>query len=106
DHPEAHLLRGHIRCGTCGRRMCSRTMTHKGGGTRPYYYCTNRRNKYGKCPDIPVVRADLIDQLAWAECCHLFERLDLVQARIEQEMERSLTELLEDTKGREQALAL
>src|SRR5205085_12117494 len=39
DHPEAHLLRGHIRCGTCGRRMCSRTMTHKGGGTRPYYYC-------------------------------------------------------------------
>ncbi len=101
DQPHLHLLRGHIYCGTCGRRLCSRVM-HKDGRDRPYYYCTNRRNKYGKCPDIPVVRADLVDQVAWAECCQLFERIDAIQTKIEQEVERSLHELLEDTRGNEQ----
>jgi site-specific DNA recombinase len=99
--PTLHLLRGHVRCGTCGRRMCSRVF--KGV---PYYYCTNRRNKYNKCPDIPVVRADLVDQLAWQECCLIFKRIDSLQSKLETEIERVVTELLEDTTGQEQMAAL
>jgi len=105
DKPQLHLLRGHIYCGTCGRRLCSR-MIYKRGKGMPYYYCTNRRNKYGKCPDIPVVRADLVDHVAWLECCQLFERLEVLQAKIEAELERSLHDMLEDSKGEEQTAML
>jgi site-specific DNA recombinase len=105
DRPQLHLLRGHIYCGTCGRRLCSR-MLYKQGRGRPYYYCTNRYNKYGKCPDIPIVRADLVDKVAWAECCLLFERLEAIQATLEAEIQRSLHELLEDNQGEEQTAML
>ena len=105
DKPHLHLLRGHIYCGTCGRRLCSR-MIYKQGRGRPYYYCTNRYNKYDKCPDIPVVRADLVDRVAWSECCQLFERLEPLQAKLEAEIQRSLHEMLEDSKGEEQTAML
>jgi len=104
--PTKHLLRGHIRCGSCGRRMGNRTTSFKGGLSYPYYYCGNRRNKYRSCPDCPLVRADLVDTIAWEECCHLFERLDMIQTKIDAEVERSLTELLEDTRGLEQLAGL
>jgi site-specific DNA recombinase len=103
--PTKHLLRGHIRCGTCGNRMSMR-IVKRGDRQWPIYYCANRRNKYVKCPDIPVIRAELIDQLVWAQCCQLFERLEVIQAAIEAELRRSLTTLLEDTHGEEQLTAL
>ena len=99
--PRLHLLRGYARCGTCGYRMCTRVL--KGV---PYYYCSNRDNKYDKCPDIPVVRADLADRIAWQECCTVFERIDVIHARLESEIERAVAELLEDTTGREQVAEL
>lgn len=95
--PTLFLLRGHVRCGTCGRRMCTRIM--KGV---PYYYCGNRRSKYTKCPDIPVVRADLIDPLAWAACCRMFERIEALHAELEAAIGRAVSALLEDTTGQEQ----
>ncbi|HAG98246.1 MAG TPA: hypothetical protein DCL75_05140 [Ktedonobacter sp.] len=52
-----HLLRGHIRCATCNQRMSTR-ITQRPHHEYPYYYCANRRNKYSKCPDIPVIRAE------------------------------------------------
>jgi site-specific DNA recombinase len=94
--PELHLLRGYAFCGSCGYRMCTRV--YKGV---PYYYCSNRHNKYDSCPDIPAVRADLVDLLAWQECCALFERIDAIHTQLSREIERAVTELLEDTTGRE-----
>jgi len=105
DKPQLHLLRGHIYCGTCGFRLCSRTLM-RGGHTYPYYYCTNRYNKYCKCPDNPLVRADLVDHVVWAECCYLFERIEALQAKIEAEIERNLHEMLEDSQGEEQTAML
>jgi len=103
--PTKHLLRGHICCATCGYRMSMR-IVHRRQYEWPIYYCANRRNKHVKCPDIPVIRADWLDPIVWAECCRLFERIEAIQARLEQELERSVNELLEDTKGPEHILKL
>jgi len=103
--PTKHLLRGHIRCGTCGYRMSMRMMRRR-GGVFPYYYCANRRNKYVKCPDIPVIPAGLVDQFVWAQCCRLFERTEAIQATIEAELRHSLATLLENSHGTEQLTAL
>lgn len=100
-----YLLRGHIRCATCGRRL-SMHMVHRRDRHWPIYYCGNRRNKYGKCPDIPVVRADLADRVAWAEVAQIFERLEHIQAKLESEVQRSIAELLEDSQGEEQTAVL
>jgi DNA invertase Pin-like site-specific DNA recombinase len=100
-----YLLRGHIKCATCGHRMSMR-MVKRRNKQWPIYYCANRRNKYGKCPDIPVVRADLADRVAWAEICQIFERLEHIQAKLEAEVQKSLTALLEDNKGTEQTASL
>ena len=103
--PKKHLLRGHIRCATCGQRLSTRIMKRRKLRI-PYYYCANRRNKYVQCPDIPVVRADFIDQLVWAECCQVFERIETIQAKIEAELKRSVAVLLEDTHGQDKQLEL
>lgn len=103
--PEAFLLRGHIRCGTCGWKMTTWTVRRK-DYLWPYYYCTNRDNKYNKCPDIPVVRAPLVNDIAWEDCCNLFERLDRIQSIIEKELNNSIRKLLEDTSGQEQMIEL
>jgi site-specific DNA recombinase len=102
---ELFLLRGHIKCGTCGNRLSMR-MVHRGDRHWPIYFCSNRRNKYNACPDIPVVRADLADKVAWLEVSQIFERLEHIQAKLEAEIERSLSELLEDSTGTEQTAVL
>jgi hypothetical protein len=99
------LLRGHIRCATCGHRMSTRILKRRNLRI-PYYYCANRRNKFIQCPDIPVVRADLLDPLVWEQCCILFERLEAVQARLEAEVDKSLQNYLEDTHGKAQLIEL
>jgi hypothetical protein len=48
----------------------------------------------------------VVDKVVWDDCCQLFERLDGIQAKIEQEIARSLAELLEDTRGKEHITAL
>src|SRR5260221_5107056 len=84
----------------------SMRMMRRRGYSYPYYYCANRRNKYVKCPDIPVIPAHLVDQFVWAQCCRLFERIEAIQATIEAELKRSLVTLLEDNQGQEQLTAL
>ncbi len=98
---EEYLLKGHIHCATCGYKMGPRE--HQG---RAYYYCRKFGNKHDKCPDMTAIRSDVVNEAVWNDCCRLFERLDLIQARIEEEIERSLRNLLEDTEGKERIAAL
>jgi site-specific DNA recombinase len=98
---EQYLLKGHIYCGTCGYKMGPRE--HKG---RAYYYCRKFANKYNRCPDITTIRAEVVNEYVWADCCRLFERIDLIQTKIEEEIERSVLNLLEDREGVEHIAAL
>ncbi len=98
---EEYLLKGHIYCATCGYKMGPRE--HRG---RAYYFCRKFGNKHNKCPDMTSIRSDVVNEVVWNDCCHLFERLDLIQARIEEEIEHALRNLLEDTEGMERVTAL
>ena len=98
--PEDFLLKGHIFCKTCNYRMAGRYRTSKKIHTYPFYACVNHRNKYDACPDLTLIRTDKVDQAAWDDCCRVFERLDLIRATIEQNIEQSLQGMLEDTKGK------
>src|SRR5205823_8428510 len=81
-NPEDFLLKGHIVCQTCDRRMSGRyNSMSEHGKTRRYavYACTNHRNKYDACPERPTIRTDKVDQLVWEDCCRVFERLDAIR---------------------------
>jgi site-specific DNA recombinase len=98
---EEYLLKGHIYCATCGYKMGPRE--HRG---RAFYFCRKFGNKHNKCPDMTTIRSDVVNEVVWNDCRRLFERLDLIQARIEKEIEHSLRNLLEDTEGMERVAAL
>ncbi len=100
-NPREYLLKGHVYCATCGYKMGPKE--HK---RRHYYYCRKFGNNHTKCPDAPTINTNVVDKVVWDDCCQLFERLDGIQAKIEQEIARSLTEVLEDTKGKEHIAAL
>jgi site-specific DNA recombinase len=104
--PENFLLAGHVYCAICGYRM--RPAWDK---KLSVYRCTKHISIYDanprQCePHIQRIRTSLLDPVVWEDCCHLFERLDLIQARIEEEISNSVNDLLEDTTGREQIAAL
>jgi len=102
-NPEDFLLKGHLYCATCGYKMQCRN--HRTSGL-PFYYCNKFGNNYDLCPHRPSIRTTVVDKAVWDDCCQLFERLDLIQAKIEEEIEKSLSNLLEDSTGREQTAAL
>ncbi len=99
-NPKDFLLKGHIYCKTCGYKMQGRYQTSRYERVYPYYACTNHRNKYDSCPDLPHVRTHNVDQLVWEDCCHVFKRLDAIRSTIEQNIERSLQSMLENTTGK------
>ena len=104
--PENFLLAGHVYCAICGYRM--RPAWDK---KLSVYRCTKHISVYDanprQCePHIQRIRTSLLDPVVWQDCCQLFERLDLIQARIEAEVKNSVTNLLEDTTGKEQIAAL
>lgn len=103
--PEAYLLVGHIYCGLCGNRM--HPIAEKG---LPTYRCNKHLSVLDAnphCePHVLRIRAAFADAFVWHDCSELFERLDLIQSRIEAEVDRSVQELLEDTTGQEQIMAL
>jgi len=103
--PGSYLLIGHISCALCGNHMhpiCEKT-TH-------VYRCNKHMSILDAnphCePHVLRIKAALVDQVVWADCCQLFERLELIQAKIEAEIKDSIDNLLEDTTGREQIAAL
>lgn len=99
-NPEDFLLKGHIFCKTCNYRMHGRYQTSKKIHTYPYYICMNHRNKYNACPDLPTIRTNKVHQIVWEDCCRVFERLDIIRETIESNIEQSLQNMLEDTKGK------
>jgi|GEM_PF-1001803 len=99
-NPEDFLLKGHIYCKTCGYKMQGRYQTSRHEQVYSYYACTNHRNKYDSCPDLPVVRTNSVDQIVWEDCCRVFKRLDAIRSTIEQNIERSLQSMLENTTGK------
>ena len=99
--PEDFLLKGHIYCKTCNYKMVGRYMTSGYAKEYPYYRCTKFRNKYDACPDLTIIRTDNVNQLVWDDCCRVFERIELIRGTIEQNIERALQTLLEDTRGKE-----
>lgn len=99
-NPEDFLLKGHIFCKTCGYKMHGRYQRSR-GYIYPYYVCINHSNKYDACPDLPVLRTNRVTQIVWEDCCRVFDRLDLIREMIEQSIERSLQNILEDTKGKQ-----
>ncbi len=100
-HPEGFLLKGHIYCKTCNYKMVGRYMTSRYAKEYPYYRCTKYRNKYDACPDLTVIRTDNVNALAWEDCCRVFERLDKIRETIERNIEQSLQNMLEDTRGKQ-----
>lgn len=100
-NPEDFLLKGHIFCKTCTYRMHGRYVANGRGKLYPCYRCINDGNKYNACPELPYIRADKINQIVWEDCCRVFERLELIRDVIEQNIEQSLQNLLEDTTGKQ-----
>jgi DNA invertase Pin-like site-specific DNA recombinase len=105
-NPEDFLLKGHVTCASCNYAMVGRYRTSRKTHTYPYYACVHNQNKYNACPDQPLVRTYTIDELAWTDCCRVFERLDAIQDTIEQNIQASLHSLLEDSQGKQQILGL
>lgn len=101
NHPEDFLLKGHIICKTCNYKMVGRYMTSRYAKEYPYYRCTKYRNKYDACPDLTIIRTDKVNQLVWENCCRVFERIELIRGTIEQNIERAVQTLLEDTRGKQ-----
>src|SRR5205085_4504352 len=102
-NPEDFLLKGHIVCQTCDRRMSGRyNSMSEHGKTRRYavYACTNHRNKYDACPERPTIRTDKVDQLVWEDCCRVFERLDAIRDVIVETIRQSVATMLEDATGK------
>jgi len=106
---EDFLLRGHIHCATCTHAMKPRTqkrgrLTQKGTDkSYPFYACTNTHNKYKACPSLTTIRTSPLDEIVWQCCFHLlFQRIEVLQTALEQEMEAAISALLEDTTGQDQ----
>jgi hypothetical protein len=81
--------------------MVGRYMKSRYGKEYPYYRCTKFRNKYDACPDMVIIRTDNVNQLVWDDCCRVFERIELIRGTIEQNIERAVQTLLEDTRGKQ-----
>jgi site-specific DNA recombinase len=104
--PEDFLLAGHVFCKTCHYRMRGKYQTIKQTYTYPFYRCGKLRNKYDACPDQTSIRTSSVDQLVWADCCRVFERLELIRDTIERNIEQSLQTMLEDTRGKQLVVQL
>ncbi len=105
-NPEDFLLKGHVNCASCHYAMVGRYRTSRKVHTYPYYACVHNQNKYMACPDQTLVRTYKIDELVWADCCKVFERLEAIQDTIERNIQASLQSLLEDTHGKQQITQL
>lgn len=101
QNPEQYLLRGHIYCAVCNHKMSPRKNMNG-----HYYYCNKRYSRYDTCPNMPCIKAATADTLVWQECCLLFERLDVIRATLEEEIQRSVQSLLENVQGKEHIIKL
>lgn len=98
--PEDFLLKSHVFCQVCGYRMTGQYKIN-GAGRLPYYHCCKGNNKYYACPELTDVSAAKLDAYVWADCCQVFERLDLIRETIERNIEQSLQAMLEENRGKQ-----
>ncbi len=105
-NPEDFLLKGHVICKTCNYRMYGRNQRSRNNFVYPYYCCCKFRNKYDACPDLTTIRTVKVNQMVWEDCCRVFERLELIRDTIERNIEQSLQNMLENTKGKQLILEL
>jgi site-specific DNA recombinase len=72
-----YLLRGLIRCGTCGRPCCGRPVTKVKGGKRYFYYiCTATRPEFAAKTtphSTPRVSAPWLEELVWQDIKQFIE---------------------------------
>ena len=105
-HPEDYLLRGHVFCAACQHAMKPRTRKNgratRSGQPYPIYACQHTHNNYDACPSLPTIRTSPLDDIVWQECCFLFKRIDVLQTRLELELQAALDAMLEDTTGQQQ----
>lgn len=72
------LLRGHVFCGHCGRRMVYQIDRRNKKKVRTFYECKNQtvRARHGerppRCPT-PTLRAEYLDALVWSAVCRLLD---------------------------------
>lgn len=98
--PEDFLLKGQVFCKVCGYRMSGSYKVYE-HDRLAYYRCCKSNNKYYACPELTEVLASKLDAHIWADCCRVFERLDLIRETIERNIVQSLHTMLEDTSGQQ-----
>jgi site-specific DNA recombinase len=99
--PEDFLLKSHIFCKTCGYRMSGRYRVYDGVQVG-YYQCCKDNNKYDACPDLTGIKADKVNNLVWADCCRVFEAIELIRDTIRARLEQDVKAFLEHTTGTQQ----
>jgi site-specific DNA recombinase len=99
--PEDFLLKSHIFCNTCGYRMGGRYRQYDGVAVG-YYQCAKINNKYDKCPDFTGIKADKVNGLVWADCCRVFEAIELIRDTIRAHLEQDVKAFLDHTTGTQQ----
>ncbi|GCF10608.1 recombinase family protein [Dictyobacter arantiisoli] len=103
---ENFLLRaGYIYCGECKTRMRAAT-DNKKGHEYHYYQCGYYNNKYTTCNARTRIQTQAVDKLVWEECCHIFERLELIQEVLEKEAEKAVGRLLDNTTANNHILQI
>jgi len=77
ENDRKYLLRGLIRCGTCGRPCCGRPVTKEKGGKRYFYYiCTATRPEFAAKTtphSTPRVSAPWLEELVWQDIKQFIE---------------------------------
>ncbi len=104
-NPEDFLLKSHIFCKTCGYRMGGRYRMYDGVAVG-YYQCCKDNNKYDACPSLTGIKADKVNELVWADCCRVFEAIELIRDTIRAHVERDVQNFLEYSQGRQQLAQL
>ena len=78
ENDRKYLLRGLIRCGTCGRPCCGRPVTKERGGKRYFYYiCTATRPEFAAKTtphSTPRVSAPWLEELVWQDIKQFIEK--------------------------------
>ena len=103
--PEDFLLKSHIFCKTCGYRMSGKYRSYE-SAVIGYYRCNKYVNKHDACPDLTEIMADKVNELVWADCCKVFESIELIHDTIRARLAQDVKAFLEHTTGTHQLAQL
>lgn len=100
-----YLLRGHMVCAVCGKRMYPMPRQLKSGKKIRYYRCSSGiRVQLDKCV-AKVVNADSCESWVWEEVSNFLQEPELIEAEIERaESKQTDSQLLSDKQTAERTL--